>query len=160
MPKDKQDIQSGNKEDIETRRSSGGSGIHSAFRRAALMWTVSRWTKDRQGWKLRKNDESNVCAEWRKVQGYWYCFDKAGHMCTGWQYSGERWYYLEQNGRMKTNWSFINGKWYYFNPDGTMATGWIKDGDQWYYLSESGDMLQDTWTPDGYRVGAFGAWMN
>ena len=61
---------------------------------------------------------------------------------------------------MKTNWSFINGKWYYFNPDGTMATGWIKDGDQWYYLSESGDMLQDTWTPDGYRVGAFGAWMN
>lgn len=160
VPKDKQDIQSGNKEDIETRRSSGGSGIHSAFRRAALMWTVSRWTKDRQGWKLRKNDESNVCAEWRKVQGYWYCFDKAGHMCTGWQYSEERWYYLEQNGRMKTNWSFINGKWYYFNPDGTMATGWIKDGDQWYYLSESGDMLQDTWTPDGYRVGAFGAWMN
>lgn len=49
-------------------------------------------------------------------------------------------------------------QWKYQNDDGSFATGWINDGGKSFYLDENGIMLANTITPDGYRVGADGAW--
>ena len=52
-----------------------------------------------------------------------------------------------------------NGQWKYQNDDGSFATGWIEDGGKNYYLDANGIMLANTTTPDGYYVGADGAWI-
>ncbi|MCD8221966.1 MAG: hypothetical protein LUD07_07245 [Clostridiales bacterium] len=40
-----------------------------------------------------------------------------------------------------------------------MKTGWFQQGGKWYYCNEDGEMLANTRTPDGYYVGADGAWV-
>lgn len=50
------------------------------------------------------------------------------------------------------------GQWKYQNDDGSYATGWIKDNNKSYYLDDNGIMLSNATTPDGYYVGADGAW--
>jgi len=45
---------------------------------------------------------------------------------------------------MMTGWQLIDGVWYYFNP---VVGSW------------QGAMLMNTVTPDGYNVGANGAWI-
>lgn len=52
-----------------------------------------------------------------------------------------------------------SGQWKYQNDDGSFATGWIEDGGKSYYLDSNGIMLTNTTTPDGYYVGADGAWI-
>lgn len=57
-----------------------------------------------------------------------------------WKQDTTGWWYVEDNGNYPTNqWKEIDGKQYYF------------DG--------SGYMLANTTTPDGYQVGADGAWI-
>lgn len=57
-----------------------------------------------------------------------------------WKQDETGWWWQEDNGSYPTNsWKEINGKWYYF--DGV------------------GYMLENTTTPDGYKVGADGAWI-
>ena len=53
-----------------------------------------------------------------------------------------------------------NGQWKYQNDDGGYATGWVEDNGKSYYLDANGIMLTNTMTPDGYNVGADGAWDN
>lgn len=56
-----------------------------------------------------------------------------------WQQDTTGWWYSEDDGSFPMNqWQEIDGKQYYFN--------------------EKGYMLSDTTTPDGYKVGADGAW--
>ena len=68
---------------------------------------------------------------------------------------------------MKTGWHFDEAgdrHWYYLNPiSGEMLTGWRQIDGKWYYFAEVtggplGSMYQNAQTPDGYRVGADGAW--
>ncbi|GLC80939.1 hypothetical protein [Lacrimispora brassicae] len=40
-----------------------------------------------------------------------------------------------------------------------MKTGWVQVNGTWYYLNADGRMASDTVTPDGYRVGTDGAWL-
>ncbi len=66
--------------------------------------------------------------------------------------------------------------WRYDKGDTYAASEWIKDGEKWYYINADGYMLSNTWvgnyylgtdgamlvnttTPDGYQVGADGAWL-
>jgi len=57
-----------------------------------------------------------------------------------WKLDNVGWWWQEDDGSYPTNaWKEINGKWYYF--DGV------------------GYMLENTTTPDGYKVGADGAWL-
>ena len=58
-----------------------------------------------------------------------------------------------------SQWQLINNYWYYFNEAGYMVTGWILWNNKWYYCQPSGEMLANTTTPDGYYVGADGAWI-
>ena len=76
-----------------------------------------------------------------------------------WLYDGVGWWYCYAEGGYPVNgWLLIDDCWYYFDGAGYMATGWIFWNGQWYFCSENGDMLADTVTPDGYYVGADGAW--
>jgi glucan-binding YG repeat protein len=106
----------------------------------------------------------------------WYYFSASGAMQTGWVNDGGSWYWLTESGAMGTGWQLVNGTWYWFNASGAMQTGWQQVNGSWYYLSASGAMLHDCWvgnyylgssgamltnarTPDGYYVGADGAWV-
>lgn len=41
-----------------------------------------------------------------------------------------------------------------------MVTGWVQLDGKWYYLdTETGAMYENSVTPDGYMVGADGAWI-
>lgn len=51
--------------------------------------------------------------------------------------------------------------WWYLEDDGSFARdGWKEIDGKQYYFDSQGHMLQDTITPDGYRVGSDGAWIN
>lgn len=43
------------------------------------------------------------------------------------------------------------------NAFSSFAGQWINNGN-WYYLDDNGVMMTNSWTPDGYYVGADGAW--
>jgi glucan-binding YG repeat protein len=45
------------------------------------------------------------------------------------------------------------------NESGTMVTGWINWKSKWYYCGNDGAMYTNTTTPDGYKVGSDGAWV-
>ncbi|MDO4961857.1 MAG: hypothetical protein Q4E57_08415 [Eubacteriales bacterium] len=51
---------------------------------------------------------------------------------------------------------------YYQNDDGTtVISAWFQDTDgKWYYFDEYGIMMTNATTPDGYQVGADGAWID
>lgn len=87
-----------------------------------------------------------------------YFFNSNGDMAQGWILHGNKWYYFYIDGTMATGWVPYNGKWYYINTDGVMALGWIQLNNKWYFLNVGGDMAVNTITPDGYKVGADGAW--
>ena len=51
--------------------------------------------------------------------------------------------------------------WWYLEDDGSFARdGWKEINGKQYYFDSQGHMLQDTITPDGYKVGSDGAWIN
>lgn len=75
---------------------------------------------------------------------------------AGWQKDASGWWYEEGAGFIRNQWKEIGGKWYYFNQDGYMVcNAWIGN----YYVGADGAMLTDTITPDGYKVGSDGAWI-
>lgn len=92
------------------------------------------------------------------VNGKKYFFNADGEMGIGWILNNGKWYYFYISGEMAKGWVPFNGKWYYQNTDGAMALGWIQLNEKWYYLNSGGDMAVNTITPDGYKVGADGAW--
>ena len=67
-------------------------------------------------------------------------------------------------------WLFWNNSWYYLHTGydgfrGHMYTGWHEIGGRWYYFrtgtdgGPAGAMLESAVTPDGFQVGADGAWI-
>lgn len=74
-----------------------------------------------------------------------------------WEQNSLGWWYQEDSGNYPVNqWKELNSKWYYFNQDGYMiSNAWVGN----YYLGSDGAMLTNTITPDGYRVGADGTWI-
>ena len=101
---------------------------------------VDRWMRNEIGWWYQYANGSYPANGWLQISGVWYCFDSAGYMRTGWIQSGNTWYFCDRT-------------------SGAMRTGWIQDGNAWYYCNSSGAMLANTRTPDGYYVGANGAWI-
>lgn len=108
---------------------------------------------------------SSIKPGWNKhTTGWWYCTD-INYKC----------YY-------KDKWKEIDGEWYSFDSDGyARESCWIQDGGKWYYLRENCVMARSVWlwidsacycfdgngamyagctTPDGYKVGPDGAWVN
>ena len=85
----------------------------------------------------------------------------AQNSSTGaWLLDSVGWWYCNPDKTYPVNqWQLINNYWYYFNEAGYMVTGWILWNNKWYYCQPSGEMLANTTTPDGYYVGADGAWI-
>ena len=75
-----------------------------------------------------------------------YYFDKEGKMITGWIHTiDDKWYYMEHT---KVS-----------NEGQMFAVGWKQIQNIWYYFMPDGTMLSNSVTPDGYVVGADGAWI-
>lgn len=58
-------------------------------------------------------------------------------------------------------WKFDDYNWkkWYQRDDGTYPVNqWEKIDGNWFYFDEDGWMMTNSWTPDGYYVGADGAW--
>ena len=72
-----------------------------------------------------------------------------------------RWWWRNPDGSFAANeWKLYEKKWYWFDAEGYMATGWQNISGSWYYLDAvNGDMYVKRKTPDGYRVGADGKWV-
>ncbi len=100
------------------------------------------WFENETGWFYVKADGSYARGEWLDLDGVRYWIDPDGYMATGWR-------------------QFTNGDWYYFGKSsGAMSTNrWVEDNGKWFYLGSQGTLLKDTVTPDGYTLGADGAWI-
>ena len=102
---------------------------------------------------------TSFAGTWKQdTAGWWYQNDNSTYKANEWfQDTDGSWYYLNPAGYTHTNcWQQINGAWYYFDAAGKMASNqWIGN----YYLGSSGAMLTNTTTPDGYKVGSDGAWI-
>ena len=110
--------------------------------------------------------------DWSEAQGYYdgeldKPSDDSHHSGGGgsgtstgeWICDNGRWWFRFSNGTYPVGmWWQVDGKWYLFGTDGYMLTGWQQWNGKYYFLGADGAMLSDTWTPDGYYVGADGAW--
>lgn len=81
---------------------------------------------------------------------------------AGWRYRNTDGSYLRKTFRLLP-WDGQN-YWYYFDDNGYMHLGWLLYGGKWYYLEtqpgkNQGHMFANAATPDGYQVGADGAWV-
>ncbi|AQR97850.1 hypothetical protein [Clostridium saccharoperbutylacetonicum] len=115
----------------------------------------------------KKDDTTTTtpaAAGWAKnTDGSW-SFNKAdGTKATGWYTDTTgTWYYSNANGIMLANaWAQDSaGAWYYLGGSGAMTVNaWVQSGGKYYYVGATGAMLVNTTTPDGYWVGADGAWV-
>ncbi len=98
------------------------------------------WAQDQTGWQYGKIDGTKAANEWMTIDHKEYWFDSNTYMATGWR-------------------QFVGDIWYYFHSSGELAVNtWVKTGDAWFYVGADGAMLKNTTTPDGYPVGADGAW--
>lgn len=104
-----------------------------------------------------------------KERNWYYLNEKHdgrfGAMMRGWIKDSQdgKWYYLDPwNGAMRTGWiKDRDGKWYYLSP-GNETPAWVQDASgKWIYTGKgrpAGSMYAAEKTPDGYTVGADGAW--
>jgi hypothetical protein len=109
------------------------------------------------------NTTTTAAVGWVKANDGTWSYNKAdGKKATGWyQDTTGTWYYSNANGIMLANaWAQDNsGLWYYLGSTGAMTTNkWIQYNGKYYYVSANGVMLTNAVTPDGFYVGADGAW--
>lgn len=131
--------------------SSSGSG-----RDSKAVAKKGSWQQDAKGWWFRKNDGSWPRSKWLECEwngvSSWYHFNTEGYLEAGWftDTDGQKYFLHDQHdgkfGYMYTGWNQISGSWYYFNTE-------TKDG------RSKGSLFVNGLTPDGYRVGADGVWV-
>ena len=132
---------------------SDDSGTQSTTYRRKKTDASGQWVQDAKGWWYRRADGSWPKSQWIELGwngvNSWYYFNESGYMVTGWREDGGYTYYLNSvsdgtRGQMLTGWHQIDSIWYYFNK--------LTGGPQ-------GSLVKNATTPDGYKVGADGAWL-
>lgn len=100
---------------------------------------AGKWENSSSGWRYQNDTGSYIKSSWfHDKDGSWYHFNSDGYMEKEWILDNGKWYYMDYlNGYLRTN-MWISGK---------------------YYVGGYGAMLTDTTTPDGYKVGVDGAWI-
>lgn len=131
---------------VSPGRSSTTGAEQRYLQEVAKSYTVSgTWETADGKWKLKKSDGTYLANAWAYLDGKWYYMGEDAYMKAGLTTIGDQVFYLDPvTGEMKTGWQLLDGKWYYFSTD--------KQGSQ-------GAMYKDTTTPDGYKVGADGVWI-
>lgn len=121
---------------------SGGSQAQAGVSGGPGVVTARGWVQDSNGWYYIKDNGTRAAGEWVTLDGSFYRIDDNGYMAKGWRQVDGKWYFLRSNGSMAVNY-------------------WEKDeaSGKCYYLGSDGVMLTDCMTPDGYYVGADGAWV-
>jgi len=142
----------GNSSSSSDSDDSGSYSSGSSYRRTKSS-PSGQWVQDAKGWWYRRADGSWPKSQWIELSwngvNSWYYFNESGYMVTGWKEDGGYTYYLNPvsdgtSGQMFTGWHQIDSIWYYFN---TLTGG------------PQGSLVKNTVTPDGYKVGADGAWI-
>ena len=146
--------------------------------------SVGKWyeysdgTYENSGFKKIENETyyftSNgyVKTGWLSVNNNWYFFKNSGCMVTS-NWAGS--YYMDSDGKMKTNAFTPDG--YYCGANGVyVRNAWVNHNDNYYYMDANGLITKNAWagsyylgsdgvmktnafTPDGYYVGADGAYL-
>lgn len=111
---------------------------------------------------------SNTSDGWHGSGDNWY-YSKDGKKIVGWLGLNNDWYLLDSNGNMKYGWQYVDNNWFYMNTAhdgsfGKMLVGWQNINGKWYYLNTAHDgtygaMYSNRTTPDGFKVGSDGAWI-
>ena len=96
---------------------------------------------------------------WKKFDGVWYYYENYRMQKNALIFDGKDSYYLQDDGTIYTGgFKEVDGSKRYFEPSsGKMRLGWRQIDGKWYYLNSSGEMLRNTTTPDGYRLGIDGS---
>ncbi|MDO4809700.1 MAG: Ig-like domain-containing protein [Eubacteriales bacterium] len=115
----------------------------------------------RTGWVQDKNDPS-----------VWYYTGESkgsseGGLVKGWitdPQDGKKYYLDPSTGIMCHGWKQISGVWYYFGESRYADRRWAPDTTGYWKAGASGkhsygSLYMNEWTPDGYYVGANGAWV-
>ncbi len=115
----------------------------------------------RTGWVQDKNDPS-----------VWYYTGETkdsseGGLAKGWitdPQDGKKYYLDPSTGIMCHGWKQISGVWYYFGESRYADRKWAPDTTGYWKAGASGkhsygSLYMNEWTPDGYYVGANGAWV-
>ena len=107
---------------------------------SAFAAKAGQWENSSSGWRYQDDTGSYIKSSWfHDKDGSWYHFNSDGYMEKEWVIDNGKWYYLDYpNGYLRTN-MWISGK---------------------YFVGGDGAMLTDTTTPDGYKVGADGTWVD
>lgn len=95
------------------------------------------------GIKVRANEVKNM---WKFEEGSWKYYDTNSKLQTGWLCKDDKWYFLNPNmgkdyGKMLNSWQWVDGKCYYFD-------------------LQTGVMYKNSLSPDGYKLGNSGAWID
>ena len=130
-----------------------GSGLISSFITKDPNYDLSAYiTKEgKYSYQVRAVTDSSLKGTWNKSDVFQVTSEDASRISFGKSKKG-----LEGPG---SRWQFKNDKWYFMNESGTMVTGWINWKSKWYYCGNDGAMYTNTTTPDGYKVGSDGAWV-
>lgn len=160
------------------KRNTVAAKLGAAALTAAMTATTAfggTWQVENESWRYRSDSGSPEVSGWVQDGGDYYRTDENGYMKMGWfqdNADGGRWYYLNPQqggpqGAMRTGWVQDQGMWYFLDPRiggprGAMLTGWQWIDGRCYYLdpARGGAMAVSCTTPDGYRVGADGAWLD
>ncbi len=130
-----------------------GSGIISSFIVKDPNYDVSAYiTKEgNYYYQVRAVIDSSLKGTWKKSDVLHVSSEDAARFSFGKSKLG-----LEGPG---SRWQYKNDKWYFINESGDMVTGWINWKSKWYYCGDNGAMYTNTTTPDGYKVGSDGEWV-
>ena len=127
--------------------SSGGGGSRSSGsvsskeqHRPSVVDDQAQWMQNGTDWKLILSSGEIAADRWVQKDGHWYWFKADGIMAH-------------------SEWVSYMGHWYYLNAGGDMITGWLFWNERWYYLKPDGIMAADEMTPDGYKMGPDGIWV-
>ena len=120
-------------------------------------WVGNRYVDANGEYKPNGSISQETKAGWKQTNGKWWYQHKDGtYTKNDFETISGQTYYFDASGYMVTGWKEINTKDYFFNASGVM----VKDNWQGaYYLGKDGVMLTNAFTPDGYYVGADGAYV-
>lgn len=129
------------------------------FTAEAKSGKVNTWVKKGSKISYLNSSGKTVKKKFKKINGYWYYFNKNGYVATGLTTVNGKTFYFKKTGsagkkgRMLTGWRTIGGKKYYFRKSGGTGTKgaaykseWVTISGKSYYFNADGSLNTNTMT--------------